>query len=223
MLKLENLSFRYRDQGTAHDYRFDLVVEPGQIAGLTGRSGSGKSTCLDLIAGFLEPGGGGVGVNGVDILPLPPGERPLTILFQSGNLFEHLSAFDNVALGVNPSLRLKPKESEAIQIALARVGLADLATALASRLSGGEQQRVALARSLVRDRPVLLLDEPFSALDVETRADMLALVRAIVDEKNLAALMVTHDAADCDAVADRHYELREDPETALSSLRLIRS
>jgi len=210
MLKLENLTFRYQYEADLHDYVFDLGVEPGLIAGLTGRSGSGKSTCLDLIAGFLQPSDGVLEIDGQDVLALPPGERPVTILFQQNNLFDHLSAGDNVGLGLNPSLRLSADEKTSVMSALERVGLAAQIEAPARQLSGGERQRVALARCLVRERPVLLLDEPFSALDAETRSEMLELVRQIVSDRNLAALMVTHDVRDCERVADRHYKLEDD-------------
>jgi len=210
MLRLEHLTFRYQDGADLHDYVFDLTVEPGLIAGLTGRSGSGKSTCLDLIAGFLQPTDGVLEIDGEDVLVLPPGERPVTILFQQNNLFDHLSAGDNVGLGLNPSLRLTADEKSSVMSALERVGLAAQIEAPARQLSGGERQRVALARCLVRERPVLLLDEPFSALDAETRSEMLGLVRQIVSDRDLAALMVTHDVRDCERVADRHYKLEDD-------------
>lgn len=207
---LELLGLAYRHQGVpAIDYRFDLDAAPAAIVGITGRSGSGKSTCLDLIAGFLSATSGSVRVNGEDILHLPPERRPVTILFQKDNLFGHLSAHSNIALGVNPSLRLNEEEHALVEQALAEVGLAELAHQCAATLSGGEQQRVALARSLARNRPVLLLDEPFSALDSETRAEMLALVRSIVTERRLICLMVTHDLNDCALVADQHFSLKD--------------
>lgn len=205
---LEIAGLRYRHEGqVVTDYEYDLEVPPGEIACLTGKSGSGKSTCLDLIAGFLEPRAGRVVFNGKDILGLAPEARPLTILFQRDNLFEHLSAEQNIALGTNPSLRLDENEEREVKDALDRVGLLHLAGQRADQLSGGEQQRVALARCLIRKRPVLLLDEPFGALDTETRADMLTLVRKIVTEQSLATLMVTHDFDECEKIADRHYEL----------------
>ncbi len=216
MLKLDNLTFRFSDGADLHDYGFTLEVEPGMIAGLTGRSGSGKSTCLDLIAGFLQPLSGGLEIDGREMRAVPPGDRPVTILFQQNNLFDHLSAGDNVGLGLNPSLRLDVTEKSAVASALDRVGLAALSTAPARQLSGGERQRVALARCLVRKRPVLLLDEPFSALDAETRGEMLGLVREIVSDGNLAALMVTHDVRDCERVADRHYKMANDRVTLVS-------
>ena len=208
MLEVVGLSYRHNGAVTI-EYRYDLEVEAGQIACLTGKSGSGKSTCLDLIAGFLQPCSGQVRIDDTNILTLAPEHRPLTILFQSHNLFEHLSAAQNVALGTNTSLKLTDNQKRDVQSALDRVGLLPLAGQRAGRLSGGEQQRVALARCLLRKRPVLLLDEPFGALDRETRADMITLVRKIVSERSLAALMVTHDFNELDKAADRHYELSD--------------
>lgn len=206
MLEIRGLQYR-RGRPAAEVYEYDLEVGPGEIACLTGKSGSGKSTCLDLVAGFLEPDAGGVMIDGSDILGSAPEDRPLTILFQKDNLFEHLSAAQNVALGANTSLRLTEDEERDVNGALDRVGLLALSGRRASRLSGGEQQRVALARCLIRKRPVLLLDEPFTALDTGTRADMLSLVRKIVTERMLATLMVTHDVDECEQIADRRYEL----------------
>jgi len=210
MLKLDNLAFHYRDAGEEHRYQFNLQADAGEIVGLTGRSGSGKSTCLDLIAGFLRPTSGAVLVNCEDITQLPPGRRPVTILFQRNNLFEHMTAAENVALGINTSLNLSAPQKDQVVTAINSVGLEKQSNQLSRTLSGGEQQRIALARSLVRGKPVLLLDEPFSALDATVRDEMLLLVRTIVTEKNLIALMVTHDISDCDKVADRHYILDGD-------------
>lgn len=205
---LEVAGVRYSHNGQANMlYEYELVVAAGEIACLTGKSGSGKSTCLDLIAGFIEPRAGRVMIEGAEVLAMAPEDRPLTILFQKDNLFEHLSAFQNIALGISTSLRLTKDEAREARSALERVGLLPLADQRASRLSGGEQQRVALARCLMRGRPVLLLDEPFAALDAETRTDMLALVRTLVTEQRLATLMVTHDIDECEKIADRHYEL----------------
>ncbi|MBT4045222.1 MAG: ATP-binding cassette domain-containing protein [Rhodospirillaceae bacterium] len=207
MLELQGLSYVYQDEQAG--YLFDLTAVAGSIVGITGRSGAGKSTCLELIAGFLRPDDGTLKAEGKDILHLPPEQRPVTILFQKDNLFEHLSAQDNVALGINPSLRLNQNQWSVVGQAIAKVGLAHLAKQKAARLSGGEQQRIALARSLVRNKPVLLLDEPFSALDSETRAEMLLLVREIVTERNLTCLMVSHDPNDCSQVADHHVVLKD--------------
>ncbi len=206
MLRVERLSYRHIGGET---YRYDLTVAAGELVGLTGRSGAGKSTLLDLIAGFLAPECGRVEIDGQDVLPLPPERRPLTILFQRHNLFEHLTAETNVALGIRPNLKLDATQTAQVHTALEEVGIGGMARRFAHTLSGGEQQRVALARTLVRDRPVLLLDEPFSALDEETRVEMLALVRRLVDARNTACLMVTHDRRDCDRIADRHLVLKQ--------------
>ncbi|MDA9008591.1 ATP-binding cassette domain-containing protein [Alphaproteobacteria bacterium] len=207
---LEITDLRFRHPGQQSDYSFDLSVKPGKILGITGKSGSGKSTLLDLVAGFLLPSAGEILIEGNRQNELPPEARPLTILFQKNNLFEHLSAADNVALGINPSLRLTSQEKQLVTKALARVGLGGKDRQKVASLSGGEQQRVALARSLVRNKPILLLDEPFSALDAETRAEMLTLVREIVDEKQLATLMVTHDTSDCRVLRASEFDVSKD-------------
>ena len=209
MLNLENITFHYEDGAQVTDYCFSLDIKAGEIAGITGRSGSGKSTCIDIISGFLSANSGRVLINGQDIGQLPPGLRPVTVLFQNNNLFDHLLVHQNVALGINTSLNLSKDEKRAVGEALDRVGLEKLKDAPSHRLSGGEQQRVALARSLVGNRPVLLLDEPFSALDAEVRSEMLTLVRGIVSDKNLATLLVTHDVNDCHKIADNHYDLMD--------------
>lgn len=209
MLYLENIMFHYEDGTQVTDYCFDLSIQAGEIAGITGRSGSGKSTCIDIISGFLSASSGRILINDQDIGRLPPGLRPVTVLFQNNNLFDHLSVHENVALGVNTSLNLSKDEKRTVEEALDRVGLKHLKDAPSRRLSGGEQQRVALARSLAGNRPVLLLDEPFSALDAEVRSEMLTLVREIVSEKKLATLLVTHDVNDCHKIADNHYDLKD--------------
>ena len=114
-----------------------------------------------------------------------------------------------MALGIKPDLNLTQEDKHRVQAALETVGIGSMAKRQAAELSGGEQQRVALARSLVRGKPVLLLDEPFSALDSETKAEMLDWTRRIVDRENLACLMVTHDPADCDKIADRQARMTD--------------
>lgn len=212
MLEIANLVYSHTNTSAgevSQTFHYDLGIDRGQIAGVTGRSGSGKSTLLDLIAGFLSADTGDIRIDGNSVLGLPPDLRPLTILFQNNNLFDHLSVTDNIGLGINPALRLSTDQWKAVSEAIERVGLKGKENARAQRLSGGEQQRAALARSLVRQRPVLLLDEPFSALDGETRREMLKLVREITDAHRLSVLLITHDPTDCDAIADRHYVMSE--------------
>lgn len=213
MLEIIDLRFQYPE--SAGGYRYNLGLEPGEVVALSGPSGAGKSTLLDLLAGFLTPDNGTITVDGIDITALAVDRRPVTILFQRHNLFEHLSVELNVALGLNANLKLTADDWARVHQALAGVGIAALAGVPAARLSGGEQQRAALARSLVRAKPVLLLDEPFAALDPETREEMLALVRRIADEQQLMVLLVTHEANDAKRIADRHFVLQSGELTEL--------
>ena len=198
MLALEDVTFAYPG-GTS--YRFAMIAEPGQITAIRGQSGAGKSTLLDLIAGFLQPASGHVRIDGQDVTALPPEQRPVSILFQSETLFEHLRAARNVALG------LPKTDPQRVASALAEVGLPDVGRQRAATLSGGQKQRVALARTLLRNKPVLLLDEPFSALDDETRATTRNLVQSLTRKQKWATVLVTHHADDIAAIADKTYRL----------------
>lgn len=179
----------------------DLTVPPGAICAVMGPSGSGKSTLLNLIAGFLSPEAGRVLWDGRDLTPLSPGDRPVSVIFQDQNLFPHLTVAQNVGLGLRPSLRLSPAERDRVAAALARVGLAGFSPRRPSELSGGQQSRVALARMLLRGRPLVLLDEPFSALGPALRVEMLDLVADLATELAATVLMVTHDPADARRIA----------------------
>lgn len=171
----------------------DLSVPRGARVAVMGPSGSGKSTLLGAIAGFVAHRGR-VLWDGAAIEGLPPAARPLTILFQDHNLLPNLSAAQNVALGIDPGLGRAALDRAGG--ALAEVGLAGLEGRRPAQLSGGQAGRVALARALLRDRPLLLLDEPFAALGPGMRADMLDLVGRICTERGLTLLMVTHDPGD---------------------------
>jgi thiamine transport system ATP-binding protein len=161
-----------------------------------GPSGEGKSTLIGLIAGFVKPDAGRVLWHGQDITAAPPGDRPLAVLFQDNNLFPHLTAAQNVGLGIAPRLRLTRDQAEQVATALDRVGLAGLGDRRPAHLSGGQQSRVALARVLVQDRPLVLLDEPFAALGPALKAEMLDLLAHLLDTTGAAVMMVTHDPAD---------------------------
>jgi thiamine transport system ATP-binding protein len=196
---------------TQGDFRLeaDLTVPAGTICAIVGPSGAGKSTLLNVIAGFFAAAEGRVLWNGAPLDNLPPGERPVSIVFQDNNLFPHLTAFQNVALGLRPSLKLKPEETRKVEDALARVGLAGLGARRPGELSGGQQSRVALARVLVRRKPLLLLDEPFAALGPALRAEMLDLVKTVASETGATVLMVSHDPDDARRIADLTLYLGE--------------
>jgi thiamine transport system ATP-binding protein len=199
MLELAGVTFRYQDL----TMRFDLVVAQGECVAIIGPSGAGKSTLLALIAGFEEPESGVVKILGRAVVGEPPALRPVTSLFQEHNLFPHLSAADNVGLGIHPGLRLDSIARARVAQALAHVGLSGLEARLPGQLSGGERQRVALARSLVRNRPLLLLDEPFAALGPAQRREMLDLVNALARERGFTVLFVSHQPEDARHAAGR--------------------
>ncbi|MEM7642920.1 MAG: ATP-binding cassette domain-containing protein [Pseudomonadota bacterium] len=182
--------------------RADASLVAGKVTALMGSSGSGKSTLLAAIAGFEAPVSGRITLDGRDITDLAPGDRPVSILFQDGNLFPHLTVAQNVGLGLRPDLRLsKQQVSERDQV-LARVGLGGMPDRLPRDLSGGQQSRAALARALVSGRSWLLLDEAFSALGPALRREMLALVRDMAESRGMSVLMVTHDPRDARQIAD---------------------
>ena len=208
MLILKQLSHCYAPAGHARRAKpmqltFDLKVAKGEIVALLGPSGAGKSTLLSLVAGFLKPDSGELYIDGSRIERQLPAERPLSILFQDHNLFPHLTVFENIGLGLDPGLKLSQEDKENIIVAASRVGLQKYLDRLPEQLSGGQKQRVALARCLIRQRPLLLLDEPFSALDPALRQDMLKLVKSLAREQQTTVLMVTHSPEDALKIADK--------------------
>ncbi len=178
----------------------DMTIPHG-ITAVIGPSGSGKSTLLSAIAGFLQPRAGRVTWQGAP-LPGDPGNRPISMLFQDNNLFPHLTIDQNVGLGLRPELRLTAQQKLAVSAALADVGLGGLGHRKPGALSGGQQSRAALARVMLADRPVVLLDEPFAALGPALKSEMLSLVQAKLASAGKTVIMVTHDPADAQRVAD---------------------
>lgn len=177
-------------------------IEPGRKVAVIGPSGAGKSTLLSAIAGFIAPVSGTVRWAGADLAPMRPGDRPMSILFQDQNLFPHLTVTQNLGLGVRPDLRLSRDDVSRVQAALERTGLSGLGSRKPAQLSGGQISRAALARALLRARPLLLLDEPFAALGPALKAEMLTLVAEVAAESKTTVLMVTHDPDDARAFAE---------------------
>ncbi|WP_300056395.1 ATP-binding cassette domain-containing protein [uncultured Roseobacter sp.] len=182
--------------------RADFEVVRGRRTAVIGPSGAGKSTLLGAIGGFTPLREGRLLCDGRDITDVAPGHRPIAMLFQDNNLFPHLSIAQNAGLGIRPDLKLGAEERARVAQALSRVGLEGLDARKPGALSGGQQSRAALARVLVQDRPVILLDEPFAALGPALRQDMLDLVQELATETEATLLMVTHDPADVRRIAD---------------------
>ena len=182
---------------------FDLQVATGERIAIVGPSGAGKSTLLNLIAGFVLPTQGNIWLNGENHTRSAPYERPVSMLFQENNLFPHLTVQQNLALGLKTSLKLTALEQDQIERVADAVGLTSFLSRLPNSLSGGQKQRVALARCLLRDKPILLLDEPFSALDPELRMDMLNLIDELCHSKNLTLLLVTHQPSELTGKVER--------------------
>lgn len=199
MLTLNNLTYLYHHL----PMRFSLTMQAGERLAILGPSGAGKSTLLSLIAGFLSANSGELILNGADHTVSAPAQRPVSMLFQENNLFPHLSVAQNIGLGLNPGLKLNAHLRQIISDIAARVSLSDYLERLPAQLSGGQRQRAALARCLVRQQPLLLLDEPFSALDPALRKEMLKLVDEVCSERNITLLMVSHSLEDALQIAAR--------------------
>lgn len=181
----------------------DVRFAEQAITAVIGPSGAGKSTLLLAIAGFFAAQTGRVLLNDVSFMSAVPGKRPVSMLFQDNNLFPHLSIFENVGLGLQSDGKLNVADQKSVLSVLDRVGLKDMADRKPGALSGGQQSRVALARLLLADRPVVLLDEPFAALGPSLKDEMLDLMQEmLVKDAGATVLMVTHDPADAQRVAD---------------------
>ena len=206
MLEISNLTYQYPD---GPHFCFDHAVDAGGNPRHSGASGIGKSTLLHLIAGLLDADGGMIRWQGEDITHTAASARPLSILFQDHNLFDHLDCRTNIALGLDPKLKLFAEDNARIDHAMEKLGVSHLAGRYPDAISGGQKQRIlpALVRSQVQERSLLLLDEPFSALDPETRKDSADLVRMLVRDHGLTALVVSHDDLDAETLATRVFTL----------------
>jgi ABC-type Fe3+/spermidine/putrescine transport system ATPase subunit len=178
----------------------NLRVQPGQTAAILGPSGSGKSTLLKIVAGLEPMDSGSVWLDGKDVSPVPPEQRHFALMFQDFALFPHLNVQDNVAFGlVEQRLPKAAARAQALAM-LERFGMQAFARSRVWQLSGGEQQRVALARALITRPRVLLLDEPFSALDAALRVQLREEFRSHIAESQMVVLWVTHDEAEARAM-----------------------
>lgn len=207
--RLQTIDLALGYAGSVFARGIDLTVQPSEIVAILGPSGSGKSTLLGAIAGVVAPADGRVLVDGVDVTDLPIHRRDIGLIFQQPLLFPHLSVRDNVAYGLRRHGRSRADARARASELLAWVELAGFEDRATDSLSGGQAQRVALARALAPEPAVLLLDEPFSALDAELRGRLATDVAAMLRSRGVAALHVTHDPAEAAAVADRTLALTD--------------
>ncbi|PWT92946.1 MAG: hypothetical protein C5B54_02670, partial [Acidobacteria bacterium] len=183
--------------------KFSVQIQDGELFVLLGASGSGKSTVLRMIAGLIRPDAGSIELNGKEVTKLPPQARGTGFVFQNYSLFRHMNVAENVEFGLRvrkvPAAERTKRREELLDL----VGLGGLGLRLTTQLSGGQQQRVALARALAYQPSVLLLDEPFGALDVKIRHQLRKNLRAIQQQLKLTTILVTHDQEEAFELADR--------------------
>jgi spermidine/putrescine transport system ATP-binding protein len=207
MLTLKDIYKTY--EGKPLLINFSLTVDAGETVCLLGASGSGKSTLLRIIAGLESPESGCVLWDGMDLARTPPHERDFGLVFQDYALFPHLTVSDNVAFGLRMRNLPKPEIQKRVDEALETVNLRGFESRRVTDLSGGEQQRVALARSLATRPRLLLFDEPLGALDRSMKEELLNEIRTILHHTNIPTIYVTHDQEEAFAIADRILLLHE--------------
>jgi putative spermidine/putrescine transport system ATP-binding protein len=200
-LAVEAVSYRFGATQALDGVSLDIA--PGELAALLGPSGCGKTTLLRAIAGFLTPDSGDVRFDGESVIDLPAGRRGVGIVFQNYALFPHMTVAENVAYGLEARRLPRATIQERVAALLDRVRLSDRASRYPRQLSGGQQQRVALARALAIEPRVLLLDEPFAALDKNLRLDMQIEIRRIQQAYGVTTVLVTHDQGEAMSMADR--------------------
>jgi NitT/TauT family transport system ATP-binding protein len=188
----------------------NFSVKDGEFVSIVGPSGCGKSTVLNIIAGLLKPSSGTVCVDGNECNII---SKRVGYMFQRDHLFEWLSVWDNVALGLKIQHKLTPQTIEKINALLSNYNLWDFRNHRPDELSGGMRQRVALIRTLALDPDVLLLDEPFSALDYQTRLNVSDEIYQIIKKENKTAIMVTHDISEAISLSNRVVVLSKRPAT----------
>ena len=201
MITVHGVSKRFGDYVALDDV--SLEVPDGSLTALLGPSGSGKSTLLRIIGGLEAPDAGRVEIHGEDATGLPPQRRGIGFVFQHYAAFKHMTVYDNVAFGLTVRKRPKQEIRERVEELLGIVGLAGYARRYPNQLSGGQRQRMALARALAVEPRLLLLDEPFGALDAKVRAELREWLRRLHEEVHVTTLLVTHDQEEAMSIADR--------------------
>ena len=193
MLIIKNLEFSWP---TKEKFQFNFFVKEGEIVTLEGPSGIGKTTLINLIAGFLQPEKGEIYWHKERIDTLDPIERPVSTIFQTDNLFEHLSCFQNVSLASSSAGKISNSSVEQINNYFLELGIGNLQSRFPTEISGGQQARVSIVRALLANKPILLLDEPVSSLDERTRFETLEVIKKTALKYNLTLIIVSHQKED---------------------------
>jgi thiamine transport system ATP-binding protein len=204
MLEARALTF---GGGPIPRHLINFQVAPGQIMVISGPSGIGKTTLLNIISGFHAPGSGALLWCGQNLLALPVWERPISFLFQSKNLFDHLSCRANLRFSFSTTGSVSTDQDRLIEDTLTDLGIVHLIDRMPPSLSGGEEQRIALARAVLKRDPVILLDEPFSALDAKNRQRALDFIKDVALRHSRAILAVSHNPLDATALAAEALDL----------------
>jgi thiamine transport system ATP-binding protein len=199
MLKVKKLKYKF--ESTSFEFNFDL--NSNDIVGVIGKSGSGKSTLFNLLSGFLKPNDGSIFLNDNNITHLKPSARNISILFQDHNNFNHLTIFENIILGIDPDMKQTQANFKIVKNIMKKVSLNIDLKKKVSDLSGGEQQRVSIARSLLRKKSILLLDEPFNSLDPGLRKILYEDVKKMSIDNQLMTLVSSHLIEELKSVTDQ--------------------
>jgi ABC-type sugar transport system ATPase subunit len=207
-LDVSDISYKYsKDDPVLQSV--SLHVDDGELVALIGPSGCGKSTLLHCIAGLLDVDCGGISINGMSVVSVKPHERSIGIMMQDQPLYEHLSVEQNAGFPLQTRGAAKDTLAQKVEQTLVSLELSELAPRKVSQLSGGERRRVALARAIIVEPRVLLLDEPLVSLDEALRSTMRQFIRNVHDASNMSTLVVTHNAEEAMGLADRVIELQK--------------
>ena len=221
-VELKNINKNFGDYKASDNVNFG--VEKGKLIGLLGPSGSGKTTILRMIAGLETPDSGDIIIDGVRVNDLAASKRGIGFVFQNYALFRYMTVYDNIAFGLRVQKADKKKIDERVRELIKLIGLEGLEKRYPSQLSGGQRQRVAFARALAPNPQLLLLDEPFAAIDAKVRKELRSWLREMIEKLGVTSIFVTHDQDEAIEVADEiiitnkgRIELYHNPKTAFTA------
>lgn len=199
-VELKNINKSFGDFRASNN--INIAIEQGKLIGLLGPSGSGKTTILRMLAGLEQPDSGDIFINGIRVNDLPASKRGIGFVFQNYALFRYMNVFDNIAFGLEIQKKSKKECRERVGELLRLIGLEGLGHRYPHQLSGGQKQRVAFARALAPNPQLLLLDEPFAAIDAKVRQELRSWLKETINKVGITSIFVTHDQDEAIEVAD---------------------